>query len=58
VRSVATLAALLASICAIGTIDGLAQHYALQASATSVARSAGALRCSAPTTVPPTRQAS
>jgi hypothetical protein len=54
VRGTAALAALLASISAVGSIDAMARHYALHAAAPEpiVARAAAPARCGAPSTLP------
>jgi hypothetical protein len=60
VRGVAALAALFASFGAVGTIDAMAAHYALNvaAPAPTVARAAESVRCSAPAVPPTAHQAS
>ena len=47
-RSAGALAALLASFCAIGTIDAMALHYSRQQQASPLARATSALRCAGP----------
>lgn len=60
VRSVAALAALCASFGAVGTINAMAVHYALNvaAPASMVARATESVRCNAPIVPPTARQAS
>jgi hypothetical protein len=54
VHGTAALAALLASISTVGSIDAMARHYALHAAAPEsiVARAAAPARCGAPSTLP------
>jgi hypothetical protein len=54
VRGTAALAALLASITAVRSIDAMARHYALHAAAPEsiVARAAASSRCGAPSALP------
>ena len=54
VRGAAALAALLASISAVGSIDAMARHFSLHAAAPEsiVARAANPARCGAPSALP------
>ena len=60
VRGVAALAALAASFGAVGTINAMAAHYALNVAApvSMVARAAESVRCSAPDVAPTAHRAS
>jgi hypothetical protein len=58
VRSAGALAALIASFCAVGTIDAMALHYSRQQPPSPLVRATDALRCGSPNDATPLQSAS